>query len=69
MLYPNAHFHSVGEVQARADVDRCLRSAKDFGAPVYGGTDVAPIRSRVGRSEVWPRAPGGWSDRGSGLIW
>ena len=58
MLYPNAHFHSVGEVQARTDVDRCLRSAKDFGAPVYGGTDVA--RDTVAGGALGGAAAGAW---------
>jgi len=58
VLYPNAHFHSVGEAQARADVDRCLRSAKDFGAPVYGGTEVA--RDTAVGGAVGGAAAGAW---------
>ncbi len=41
VLYPNAHFHAVGEARVREDVDRCIRSAEDFGTPVYGGAEVA----------------------------
>jgi len=41
VLYPNAHLLSVGDAQARADVDQCLRLAKDFGAPVYDSGKIA----------------------------
>ncbi len=58
MLYPNAHFHSVGEARARTDVDRCLRLAKDFGAPVYGGTDVA--RDTATDEAIGGAAAGAW---------
>lgn len=58
VLYPNAHFHAVGEAQARTDVDRCLRSAKDFGAPVYGGTDVA--RDTAAGGAIGGAAAGAW---------
>ncbi|WP_141699238.1 hypothetical protein [Candidatus Thiosymbion oneisti] len=58
VLYPNAHFHSVGEARAHADVDHCLRSAKDFGAPVYGGTDVA--RDTATGGVIGGAAAGAW---------
>jgi len=58
VLYPNAHFHSVGEARARADVDHCLRLAKDFGAPVYGGTDVA--RDTAAGGAIGGAAAGAW---------
>ena len=58
VLYPNTHFLSVGEARARADVDRCLRSAKDSGAPVYGGTDVA--RDTAAGGAIGGAAAGAW---------
>jgi len=59
VLYPNAHFNSVGEARARAGVDHCLRSAKDFGAPVYGGADVA--RDTVAGGAIGGAAAGAWA--------
>jgi hypothetical protein len=41
VLYPDAHYRSVGGAAARADVDGCMRLAREFGAPVSGANEIA----------------------------
>ncbi len=59
VLYPNDHHRSVGEPQARRDVDQCMHLAKDFGAPVHDGTAVT--RDAAAGAAIGGAASGAWA--------
>jgi outer membrane lipoprotein SlyB len=58
VLYPNSHLQSVGETRMRSDVNQCMRLAEGFGAPVYGGTDIA--RDSAVAAAIGGAAAGAW---------
>ncbi len=39
-FYPNDHLQTVGKAQARADADRCMAEAKDYGVKANTGKTV-----------------------------
>ena len=41
VLYPNSHWHQVGQIQAEQDINDCVQLARDFGAGVDPGARVA----------------------------
>ena len=51
VLYPNAHFKSVGDAAAQRDIDECIRMAENAGAPKSG--------NQVAKSGVQGAAVGG----------
>jgi len=59
VLYPNDHYLGVGETAARTDVDQCMRLARDFGAPVHGGSAVA--RDGAAGAAIGGAAAGAWA--------
>jgi len=59
VVYPNAHFQSVGDARARADVADCMRLAEGFGAPRYGGADVA--QDTAAGAAIGGAAAGAWA--------
>ena len=41
VLYPNYHLEEVGDEQAQADIDECMRFAAEYGAKSSSGGEVA----------------------------
>jgi len=58
VLYPEAHYLSVGDAAARADVDDCMRLAEEFGAPVVGGKEIA--RDTLAGAAIGGAAAAAW---------
>lgn len=40
LFYPNAHLDSVGQAQAKADVDKCMAEAKEYGVKDGSGEKI-----------------------------
>ena len=58
VLFPDAHYLSVGDAAARADVDDCMRLADEFGAPVAGGEEIA--RDTLAGAAIGGAAAAAW---------
>lgn len=48
VLYPNAHLNNVGQQQADADINACMRAAEASGANDNRGGDVAKSTAKAG---------------------
>jgi outer membrane lipoprotein SlyB len=48
VLYPNAHLNSVGQQQAEADINACMRAAEASGANANRNEDVAKKTAKAG---------------------
>ena len=48
VLYPNAHLNRVGQQQADADINACMRAAEASGANANRGEDVAKKTAKAG---------------------
>ena len=48
VLYPNHHLNTVGQQQAEADIDACMRAAEASGANSGKGEDVAKDTAKAG---------------------
>jgi len=48
VLYPNDHLHMVGEQQADADINACMRAAEASGANANRNEDVAKKTAKAG---------------------
>ena len=48
VLYPNAHLNSVGQQQAEADINACMRAAEASGANDNRSGDVAKNTAKAG---------------------
>ena len=48
VLYPNDHLNRVGEPQAEADIDACMRAAEASGANSNRSEDVARKTAKAG---------------------
>ena len=58
VLYPDAHYQSVGDAAARSDVDDCMRLAEEFGAPVAGGKEI--LRDTAAGAAIGGGAAAAW---------
>lgn len=56
VLYPNAHLERVGQHTAEADIDACIRMAKDYQA---GGDQGQKLAKSTGKGAVVGGAVGG----------
>ena len=48
ILYPSAHLNAVGQQQADADINACMRSAEASGANSGKGEDLAKSTAKAG---------------------
>ena len=48
VLYPNTHLNRVGQQQADADINACMRAAEASGANANRGEDVAKDTAKAG---------------------
>lgn len=48
VLYPNQHLNMVGQQQANADIDACMRAAEASGANAGKGGDLAKSTAKAG---------------------
>ena len=48
VLYPNQHFNAVGQHQANADIDACMRAAQASGANDNRNQDLAKDTAKAG---------------------
>ncbi len=48
VLYPNAHLNRVGQQQADADINACMRAAEASGANANRSEDVAKSTAKAG---------------------
>jgi outer membrane lipoprotein SlyB len=48
VLYPNPHLNAVGQQQAEADIDACMRAAEASGANSGKGGDLAKGTAKAG---------------------
>jgi hypothetical protein len=48
VLYPNYHFNTVGQYQADADINACMRAAEASGANSGRGEEVAKNTAKAG---------------------
>jgi predicted small lipoprotein YifL len=48
VLYPNDHLNTVGQLQAEADIDACMRAAEASGANSGKGGELAKDTAKAG---------------------
>ncbi len=48
LLYPNHHLNAVGQQQANADIDACMRAAEASGANAGKGEELAKDTAKAG---------------------
>jgi hypothetical protein len=48
VLYPNHHLNAVGQQQANADIDACMRAAEASGANAGKGEELAKDTAKAG---------------------
>ena len=61
VVYPNAHFHAVGQTTADRDIDQCMQMARDYGTE----TDKSEI---IAKDTAGGAAIGGATGAATGAV-